>query len=48
MSLKSWVDVDAAERAEQQLSLALLDRAAGNFHVLRNDGVAQFGHRQPV
>ena len=40
--------VDAAERAQQQLSLALLDRAAGNLDVLGNDGVAHLGHRQPV
>ena len=48
MSLKSSGGIDAAERAEQQLTLALLDRAAGDFHVLRDDGVAQLGHRQPV
>ena len=32
--------VDAAERAQQQLALALLDRAAGNLDVLGDDRVA--------
>ena len=40
--------VDAAERAQQQLALALLDRAAGNLDVLGDDRVAHLGHRQPV
>ncbi len=40
--------VDAAHRPEQQLSLALLDGAAGNLDVLRDHGVAHLRHRQPV
>ena len=40
--------IDAAERAQEKLAFALLDRAAGNFHVLGDDGFAHLGHRQPV
>ncbi len=40
--------VDAPERAQQQLALALLDRAARDLDVLRHDGVAHLGDRQPV
>ncbi len=40
--------VDAAERAQQQLALALLDRAARDLDVLRHDRVAHLGDRQPV
>ena len=40
--------VDPAERAQQQLALTLLDGAAGNLDVLRDDGVADLGHRQAV
>ena len=40
--------VDAAERAQQQLPFALLDGAARNLDVLRDDGVADLGHRQAV
>ena len=48
MSLKSVGGVDAAERAQQQLPLALLDRAAGDLDVLGDQRVAHLGHRQPV
>ena len=48
MSLKSVGGVDAAERAQQQLPLALLDRPARDLDVLGDDGVAHLGHRQAV
>ena len=40
--------VDAAERAQQQLALALLDRAAWDLDVLGDERVAHLGHRQAV
>ena len=48
MSLKSCGGVDAAERPQQQLPLALLDRAARDLDVLGDDRVAHLGHRQAV
>src|SRR5262249_28587988 len=39
---------DAAERAQQQLSLALLDGAARDLDVLGDDGVADLRNRQAV
>ena len=36
--------IDAAERAQEQLALALLDRAAGDFDVL---GDQRFPHLRP-
>ena len=48
ISLKSAVASTRPERAQQQLALALLDRAARDLDVLRDDGVADLGDRQPV
>ena len=48
MSLKSRGGVDPAERAQQELALALLDRPAGDLDVLRDERVAHLRHRQPV
>ena len=48
MLLKSVRRVHAAEGAQQQLALALLDGAAGNLDVLRDDGLAHLVHRQAV
>ena len=48
MLLKSSAASTRPERAQQQLPLALLDRAAGDLDVLGDDGVAHLGHRQAV
>ena len=48
MSLNSCGGIDAAERPQQQLALALLDRAAGDLDVLRDQRVAYLRNRQPV
>ncbi len=48
MLLKSGGRVDAAERAQQHLALALFDRAARNLDVLGHDRVAHLRHRQAV
>ena len=40
--------VDASERAQQELPLALLDGAPRDLDVLGDDGVAHLRHRQPV
>ena len=48
MLLNSSAGVDAAEGAQQQLPLALLDRAAGNLDVLGDHRVAHLLDRQAV
>ena len=40
--------IDPAERAQQQLALALLDRAARDLDVLGDESVAHLAHRQLV
>src|SRR5213594_1015500 len=40
--------IQAAERAQQQLPLALLDRTAGNLDVFRHQRVAHLAQRQAV